>query len=227
MNIPRGGPSFGRNFDVQGGQKTGRPQAAVAAQDATGGGGGCHGGGAASADRLGGGTDSFQGRGIFSGSNTGPQAPIIQQKSTSNPFISTTQGAGTNGPATTGGSAVVTDAEILQATKGDQKLAATLRKVVTDPEGAKVVRDALDRGTTYVQKQMQGSVAGLTHLSSGSAPFIEIDPEASSNLSVLAHESAHAAYPDMDHTDVYNIGYRVSDNLGVREPRVPGYENIQ
>jgi hypothetical protein len=121
----------------------------------------------------------------------------------------------------------ISDAEIDKATGGDAKLSATLKKIATDPEGAKVLRDALNRGTTYKQEEQEPGRGGVTVLSSGSAPKISIAPSGVNNLSILAHESAHAAYPDMDHTDVYNLGYRVSDNLGVHEPRLPGYENIQ
>jgi len=121
----------------------------------------------------------------------------------------------------------ITDAEIDKATNNDEQLSATLKKIATDPEGAKVLRDALNRGTTYKQEEQEPGRGGVTTISSDSAPKISIAPSGVNNISILAHESAHAAYPDMDHTDVYNLGYKISDNLGVHEPRLPGYENIE
>jgi hypothetical protein len=212
------GPSSGRSFDMQ---KTGQTQAAdktkAAVTEGTvkGGGGGCHGGGGTATQSA----DTFEGRGIFGG-----QGAVAPPASGESPFTLT------NTPQTaesTDANSIVSDADIQKATGGNQALAATLKKVASDPEGAKVLRDALNKGTTYTIKPLDGGTAGLTHLASNKAPYVEIDDNATGNISVLAHESAHAAYPDMDHTDVYNLGYRISDNLGVKEPRVPGYENIQ
>jgi hypothetical protein len=108
----------------------------------------------------------------------------------------------------------ITDEEINKATHGDKELSATLKKASQDPKGAQVLRDALNKGTTYRQSKLSDPTVGLTTESSDKPPDVQIDPSVKNSVDTITHESAHAAYPDMPHNEVYNIGHQVAKDLG-------------
>lgn len=89
-------------------------------------------------------------------------------------------------------------------------------KIAQDPEGAKALRDALDKGTTFKRGQLDGNVVGLTEYGSGRPPVITLEDP--SSVDTAAHEIAHAAYQGMPHDEVYDFGHRIANNLG--EPAV-------
>ena len=112
---------------------------------------------------------------------------------------------------TTGPAAAVSDSEIAKAAGGDQKIESLLKKLNTDPEGHKELRLALDKGTTYHEGQLAGNVVGLTEYGGGGGPKITLE---SMSIDTVAHETAHAAYQDMSHAEVYRLGHRVESRLG-------------
>lgn len=105
----------------------------------------------------------------------------------------------------------ISEDEINKATGGDAEIAAGLTKMSQDPEGAKALRDALDKGTTFKQGEIEGNAVGLTEYATGQAPHITLERL---NIDVIAHEVFHAAYQDMDHEQVYEAGRQVARNLG-------------
>lgn len=120
---------------------------------------------------------------------------------------------GANGKITLLGQAgQVSDQELQQAAGGNQQIIATLKKVSSDPEGAKALRKALDNGTTFKAGNLAGDVVGLTEFKGGNGPVITL--ENPDSVDTAAHELAHAAFPDMDHKLVYEFGHQVAGNLG-------------
>lgn len=111
--------------------------------------------------------------------------------------------AGAGGP--------INEDEINKAAGGDAEIAAGLTKMSQDPEGAKALRDALDKGTTFKQGNIEGNAVGLTEYASGQPPHITLERL---DIDVIAHEVFHAAYQDMDHEQVYEAGRQVARNLG-------------
>lgn len=132
---------------------------------------------------------------------------------------------------TTGPAAAVSDQEIQKAAGGDQEIANLLKKMDTDVEGHKALRLALDKGTTYKRGDLEGNVVGLTVTGGGQGPVITLE---SMSIDTAAHETAHAAYPDMSHAEVYRFGHRVEQRVNngeVRDnsadpPTTPGAQDI-
>lgn len=111
---------------------------------------------------------------------------------------------------TTGPADEVTDEEIAAAAGGDPEIIALLKQLDQDPEGHKALRLALDKGTTFKRGELAGNVVGLTESGGGRGPVITLE---SMSIDTIAHETAHAAYPDMSHAEVYRFGHRVEDRL--------------
>ncbi len=126
------------------------------------------------------------------------------------------QATGAASPVTTPGGPAgpISQEELERAAGGNQQIVATLQKVAQDPEGAKALRTALDKGTTFKSGQLAGNVVGLTESGGGRNPVVTLEDP--SSVDTAAHEIAHAAYPDMPHEQVYMFGHQVAQNLGER-----------
>lgn len=127
-------------------------------------------------------------------------------------------GAGTSNAALAGATGEVDPQKLQQAAGGDPQLQATLEKIAQDPEGAKALQVALDKGTTFKVGNFPGSKAGETRTGNGPPQITVEDPN---NIDTVAHELAHAAFPDMAHPDVYEFGHRVAENLGAKPIQGP------
>jgi len=146
-----------------------------------------------------------------------------------NPFSETTSGSTTtqNPSKTTpstltannGGSNSISDEEINKATNGDPTLTATLKKIASNPDGAKLLRDALNKGVTYSIGDIGGEFSGAAGVTSGSTVKMG-SKDFASTVSYVAHETAHAAYPEMDHQSIYETGYKIAKSLGEPENRI-------
>lgn len=98
-----------------------------------------------------------------------------------------------------------------KATNGIQQIIQALLKIAEDPQGAKALSIALDKGTTFKMGQLDGNTAGITAFATGQPPAITLERL---ETDVVAHEIAHAAYPDMSHEAVYEFGRQVARALG-------------
>jgi hypothetical protein len=119
---------------------------------------------------------------------------------------------------TTGPAGAVSVDEIKKASNNDPEITGLLQKLDQDAEGHKALRLALDKGTTYKKGQLDGNVVGLTRYGGNSGPQITLE---SLSLDTAAHETAHAAYQDMSHAEVYRFGRRVEERLGKGQALAP------
>ena len=143
--------------------------------------------------------------GVFGGGLPAPaaSAPLIQNAGI--------QGTPAPGP--------IDEQKLLQAAGGDQQIVATLKKIAQDPEGAKALQIAMDKGTTFKRGELAGNVVGLTETGGGQGPRITLEDP--TNVDTAAHELAHAAFPDMDHKLVYQFGHDVAARLGEKVNGTP------
>jgi hypothetical protein len=152
----------------------------------------------------------------------GPETSSINQQG-SNPFIIMLPSTGKAGGCAgcmpppdcaedeNGLESSIDEQQLLEAAGGDRQIVETLKKVAQDPEGAKALKTALEKGTTFKRGGLEGDTVGLTEYRSN-GPVITL--ENPSDVDTAAHELAHAAYPDMAHDQVYEFGHRIARNLG-------------
>ncbi|MCE3235603.1 MAG: hypothetical protein K0Q50_1783 [Vampirovibrio sp.] len=98
-----------------------------------------------------------------------------------------------------------------QAAGGNQRIVQSLQRVAQNPEGARALSIALSKGTTFTTGQLEGNTAGITSFATGRPPAITLERL---ETDVVAHEVAHAAFPNMDHEAVYEFGRQVARSLG-------------
>lgn len=109
------------------------------------------------------------------------------------------------------GSGDISTERLSRATGGNQQIMQVLQRIAEDPQGARALSIALDKGTTFKMGQLDGNTAGITAFATGQPPAITLEKL---ETDVVAHEIAHAAYPDMAHEAVYEFGRQVARALG-------------